>query len=273
MIEIAEAYAFSKQMNHVLRGLSVVDVQVLMSPHKFCWLTGDNSYYEEHILGNIIKEVKSSAHHIRIMFEDGYELTIAEDVNLEYKPLKLKTNKHQLSLTFNNDDVLEFKVKLYGFIYLGNEHTLKEHYPYYEKAIDSIFPTNPQFTYDYFIKQTGLDQNKGSIKAALATNQHIVGLGNGTLQDILFDAKLSPKRKVVTLLEQDKRVLYESIVKKIDEMIVFGGRNQVLNMFGEKGGYEVIMSHDRSLCPVCQNELKKEAFMGGKVIYCPVCQK
>lgn len=273
MIEIAEAFVFAKQMTKELKGLTITDVKVLTTPHKFCWLSGEPEKYEEILLGLSVIEVKSSAHYLRIILSDGHELAIAEDVNLEYKPLHLKTDKHQLQLTFSNDYVLEFKVKLYGFIPLGTKEFLNNNFPYYKVAVDAIDPRDPMFTFDYFIKTTGIDLGKGSVKACLATEQHIPGLGNGTLQDILFDSKISPRRKVSSLSLHDQKTLYNSVIKKIDEMITFGGRDTVLSMFGEKGGYEVIMKNDREKCPLCQTPIVKEAFMGGKAIYCPKCQK
>ena len=273
MIEIAEAYILAKQMAKELKGLTITDVKVLSTPHKFCWISGEPEEYESILLGLTITEVKSSAHYLRIILSDGHELAVAEDVNLEYKPKKIETAKHQLQLTFSNDHVLEFKVKLYGFIPLGTPEFLYINFPYYRVAIDAIHPRDPKFTYDYFIKSTGLDLGKGSVKAALATEQHIPGLGNGTLQDILFDAKISPRRKVSTLSDTDMHTLYHSAINKIDEMITFGGRDTTLSIFGETGGYKVIMKNERELCPVCHTKLTKEVFMGGKVIYCPHCQK
>ena len=49
------------------------------------------------------------------------------------------------------------------------------------------------------------DAQKLSLKALLATKQRIPGLGNGVLQDILFNAKMHPKRKVNRLSEDDKK--------------------------------------------------------------------
>lgn len=273
MIEIAEAYVFSHQMTKELKGLTITDVKVLSTPHKFCFLSGEPDLYEERLLGLSITEVKSSAHYLRFILSDGSELAVAEDVNLEYKPKKIETTKHQLQLTFSNDHVLEFKVKLYGFMPLGTPEFLSANFPYYRVAVSAIDPKDQRFTFEHFIKVTGLDLGKGSVKAALSTEQHIPGLGNGTLQDILFDAKIQPKRKVSTLTLDDQKKLYNSVIYKIDEMITFGGRDTVLSIFGEKGGYEVMMKNDRKLCPMCNTPLTKEAFMGGKVIYCPQCQK
>ena len=273
MIEIAESKSIASQLKKELKGKSIIEVSILKSPHKFCWMCMSEEHYEEILLGNVVTDVTSSAHYIRIHLSSGHELACAEDVTYEFKPKDLVSQKNQLVLIFENDDALELKIKFYGFILLGKPEDLYAHYPYYKMAIDSIHPCDDQFTYDYFLASTHLLEPKGSVKSALATEQHLPGLGNGTLQDILFDAKLSPKRKINTLTKDDRVRLYQTTINKIDEMITFGGRDQTLSIYGEKGGYQVKMSNSKTCCPICQTPLTKEAFLGGKVIYCPNCQK
>ena len=273
MIEIAEALVYSKQMKKALKGKTIVDVKVLSTPHTFCWMSAAPDIYESMLLGNIIHDVKSTSHYIKFILNDDLELAIGEDIFFEYKKEDQKSDKHQLALTFNDGYVLELKIKLDGFILLGKEDILKSTYLYYKLAMDAINPLDPAFTYEHFLNVTELKSEKGSVKQALSTNQHIPGLGNGTLQDVLFEAKISPKRKIKTLTDEDKRILYQAVQHKIDEMITFGGRNTTLNMYGEKGSYEVIMSNDKNECPKCHETLVKEAYLGGKVIYCPHCQK
>lgn len=65
-----------------------------------------------------------------------------------------------------------------------------------------------------------------SLKAFLATEQRIPGLGNGLLQDILFHAKMHPKRKINTLSTEDKERLFKSVKEKISEMTEKGGRKK-----------------------------------------------
>ena len=273
MIEIAEASVYAKQMAKVLKSKTIVDVKVLSTPHTFCWMSSTPDIYESILLGNVIHDVKSKSHYIKFVLNDDLELAVGEDVTYEYKKEDQKSDKHQLQLTLNDGYVLELKIKIYGFILLGKEEVLKSSYLYYKLAMDAIHPLDPAFTYDHFIHVTELNVDKGSVKQALATNQHIPGIGNGTLQDILFEATISPKRKIKTLTEEDKVSLYKALQHKVDEIITFGGRNTTSNMFGEKGSYDVIMSNDKHECPKCHEALVKEAYLGGKVIYCPHCQK
>jgi len=273
MIEIAESINFAKEMTNLLKGKVIEEVEVLNAPHRFCWLSTSEEIYEQKLIGKKIDHVTSSAHYLRIIFDNGLEIACAEDVSYSYQQKDEISKKNQLILIFDDHMALEFKIKLYGFILLGYEEELKKKYPYYKVALDAIHPIDKKFTYQYFLDVTKISDEKGSVKAALATEQHIPGLGNGTLQDILFKAKISPKRKVSTLSESDKKSLYQSVINTIDEMITFGGRDLITSLYGEPGKYEVLMKNDRANCPVCQGALIKEAYLGGKVIYCPNCQK
>ncbi len=273
MIEIAEAYALSQQLDQLFKNKKITSVEVLNKPHKFCWLNHEVNVYKEKLENHMITSVKSLAHFIVITFDTGNELACSEDVNFIYHENCISSKNQQLLMTFNSGDQLELKVKLYGFMLLGEHDHLMEESPYYKVAQEAISPLSQSFTFDYFMKVSELDQKKGSVKEALATKQHIPGLGNGTLQDILFDAMISPKRKVNTLEKDDHEKLYHSVKKIIIKMIDQGGRDIVLDAHGNPGGYETLMHSKRENCPRCSEKLIKESYLGGKVIYCPSCQK
>jgi formamidopyrimidine-DNA glycosylase len=109
----------------------------------------------------------------------------------------------------------------------------------------------------------------------LATEQRIPGLGNGVLQDILFNAKVHPKRKLKDISDYEINNIYKSIIKTIKDMDTKGGRDTEKNLFGEPGGYKTILSKNTvgKPCTVCGTLIKKEAYMGGSIYYCPECQK
>lgn len=88
-----------------------------------------------------------------------------------------------------------------------------------------------------------------SVKALLATEQRIPGLGNGVLQDILFNARIHPKRKVSTLNEIEKVQLFGAMKSTIAEMIEGGGRNTEKDLFGIWGSYKMILSKNTYKLP------------------------
>jgi formamidopyrimidine-DNA glycosylase len=58
-------------------------------------------------------------------------------------------------------------------------------------------------------------------------------------------------------------------------MTDLGGRDTEKDLFGNMGGYKTILSKNtvQNPCPGCGGTIIKEAYMGGAVYFCPVCQK
>ena len=114
-----------------------------------------------------------------------------------------------------------------------------------------------------------------SVKAFLATEQRIPGLGNGVLQDILFYARLRPKTKLNALSAMQKDALFESVKTTLLNMTEQGGRDTERNVFGAPGGYKTTLSNKtwQYQCPRCGGTIVREAYLGGNVYYCTGCQE
>ncbi len=112
------------------------------------------------------------------------------------------------------------------------------------------------------------------MKAFLATNQRIPGLGNGVLQDILYNARLHPKKKINSLDEIGKKDLFFSIRNSLSTMTEHGGRDTEKDIYGNPGEYTSILSKNTlsSPCKRCGSQIIKEAYLGGSVYYCSGCQ-
>ncbi|MBW6500396.1 MAG: hypothetical protein K0B05_03290 [Bacteroidales bacterium] len=67
--------------------------------------------------------------------------------------------------------------------------------PYHKVSLKSISPLDDAFDESYFDRTFENTPKNISMKALLATEQRIPGLGNGVLQDILFHAGIHPRQK------------------------------------------------------------------------------
>jgi formamidopyrimidine-DNA glycosylase len=116
---------------------------------------------------------------------------------------------------------------------------------------------------------------KLSAKAFLATEQRVPGLGNGVLQDILWTARIHPKRKMATLSEKDVDAMFQAVKQVLAEMTAQGGRDTERDLFGHPGGYQTVLSRNTvdTPCPACGTIIRKEAYLGGAIYYCAGCQK
>jgi Formamidopyrimidine-DNA glycosylase len=147
---------------------------------------------------------------------------------------------------------------------------------YYKVAKEKPSPLSEQFNEKYFDRLISSSMvQKLSVKALLATEQRIPGLGNGVLQDILWKAKIHPKRKVNTLTENNKESLFISLKTLLQAMTKLGGRDTEKDLFNNKGGYKTVMSRNNlgQPCPECRGLIKKENYLGGSIYFCEQCQQ
>lgn len=273
MIEIPETIVLSNNINEALIGKRVEEVIANHSPHKFAWFHGDPNEYNTRLSGKVVEKAYPYGGLVEVSLGDT-KLLFGDGVNLRYliKGEKIPS-KHQLLIKFDDESVLLASVQMYGGMWCFKDGELD--YIYYKIAKEKPSPLSKEFDFKYF---EGIASNEGvqnkSVKALLATEQRIPGLGNGVLQDILFNAKIHPKRKVSSLSEQEIEELYNSIKATLDEMTIQGGRDTEKDLFGCYGGYSTKLSKKtvNQPCKVCGGDIIKKAYMGGSIYYCEGCQ-
>lgn len=283
MLEIPESAILARQIDSSLRGRRVTDAIANSSPHRFAWYAGAPDSYGPQLQGLTIAGAQALAGFVRvslgkrtILFGDGVSLRL-------YGKGERKPEKHQLCLALDDGSALVASIQMYGGIWLFDGDNFDN--PYYRNAIARPSPFSKAFTQSYFRslpdKALILDGKKGanaktlSAKAFLATEQRIPGLGNGVLQDILWNAETHPKAKIADFSEADWERLHVSLVSTLSTMLDQGGRDTERDLFGNPGGYTTIASKNTvgTICPRCGDLFVKEAYMGGSVYFCPSCQK
>ncbi len=277
MIEAPEAAVLERQLCDTVKGKRISLVLAAHTPHKFTFYHGDPASYESILKGRVIDGARAcggmvhiEAGPARLVFSDGANLTY-------YPPGARLPAKHQLLVGFDDESCLVVSVRMYGAVWCYLEGHREERLADYE-TISCQKPQvlSPAFSEDYFMGLISADGMSGkSAKAALATEQSIPGLGNGVLQDILYNARINPKTKIKDLSEGQLRGLYGAIVSTLREMVSKGGRSTESDLFGKAGGYVPWLSKDtlESPCPRCGSPIVKENYMGGSIYYCTGCQK
>jgi formamidopyrimidine-DNA glycosylase len=272
MLEIPESKTISIQANNALVNKNIVEVHPATSQHKFAFYCGDPTEYMKLLTGRQILSTKGHGMFVDLSCDEDVCITIGEGTNMRFYPAyEDRPGKHQTLIGFDDGSFVAFTVAMYGGIwaYKGIFDN-----PYYQGSLNSISPLEDTFDELYFdniFKQTVKDI---SLKALLATEQRIPGLGNGVLQDILFHASLHPKKKKSTVTDFQKEELFHSLKVTLNKMTDLGGRDTEKDLFGQLGGYKTILSKNtlKNPCPNCGNTIVKEAYLGGAVYYCPACQ-
>jgi formamidopyrimidine-DNA glycosylase len=273
MIEIPEALTIENQINNTVLGKKIINVVANNTPHKFAWYLGDPQNYYTLLIGKTIDMANSygglveiRAGEAVILFSDGVSLRF-------HSKLKEYPKKHQLLIEFDDFSAISASVQMYGGLWCFKEGEFDN--PYYKIAKKKPSPLTEEFDKVYFYKLVSMpDVEKLSAKAFLATEQRIPGLGNGVLQDILFAAKIHPRKKMSTFSEQDKENLFYSIKSVLEQMALQGGRDTEKDLFGHIGGYKTKLSKNTidTPCTICGDIIKKENYLGGSIYYCSSCQ-
>lgn len=273
MLEIPESKNISRQVENELIGKTIAEVINATSPHRFTWYNGDPLKYNQILVGREIEASKGHGAFVDIYCDQNTTISISDGVNIRYySPLEPQPKKHQLLIIFDDRSFVALTVSMYGSIQ-AYQGVLEN--PYHQGSINKISPLDDSFNESYFeglFKSTIKDI---SIKALLATEQRIPGLGNGVLQDILFNSGLHPKRKISSISDFEKNELFHSIKTTLSDMTDKGGRDTEKDIYGKSGRYKSILSKNtyKEPCLNCGDTIVKEVYLGGSIYYCPTCQR
>jgi formamidopyrimidine-DNA glycosylase len=273
VIELPEAAVLADQINETAVGKRIRNVIAAHTPHKMAWYFGDPQEYKNLLTGKVISESASYGGQVEIT-ADKAKLLFSDGVNLRYCSRGDNwPDKHQLLLEFDDASYMVGWVQMYGGLsaFPEGENDNK----YYLVAKEKPSPLSDDFDEAYFKFLFDASTAKLSLKAFLATEQRIPGLGNGVLQDVLFNAKMHPKKKLGTLSAADQQVLFDSIKNTLLEMTARGGRDTEYDLFGKPGEYKTKLSKNTvgQPCPTCGTLIEKEAYLGGSIYYCTGCQR
>ena len=273
MLELPESYTLAEQCRKYLTGKIISEISILHTPHRFAFFHGETEEYAELLEG---QKITGAVYHggmleldtkdAMIVFSDGFSPRYYEE-KAQFPA------KHQFALFFDDDTALCSSVRMYGFISVCKKGTCEEEY--YISSSGKPDPLSDQFTYEYFRNLYPKKSKKLSAKAFLATEQRIPGLGNGVLQDILWEAGIDPRYNMQEASEEDFEALYQAVKKMLKKMCEDGGRDTEPDLFGRKGGYISQLSKNSLMepCMKCGTLIQKANYMGGTIYYCEKCQK
>lgn len=271
MLELPEAVVIAAQANQILPGKHIVSAVANQTPHKFAWFTGDPAAYNALLAGKALGPAVAFGGMVEI--QAGDKVLVISSAPRYWGASEKHTAKHQLLLEFSDESALTITIQMWGCIFCynpGETSGLLDDQA--ARALPS--PLSEAFDRTYFDSLFDETTGKLSAKEFLATKQRIPGLGNGVLQDILWTARIHPRRKMGTLSAEETGAMYRAVKTVLHEMAARGGRDTERDLFGGMGGYRTVLSKNTvgQPCPACGAEIKKEAYMGGAVYFCPGCQ-
>jgi formamidopyrimidine-DNA glycosylase len=275
MIELPEALVIAQQITKELNGKQIKEAVRGNSPHKWAFYSGSPKEYESILVGKTIREANERGSmiltsvepdHVLILGGGGERILVHENENTLPK-------KHHLLLRFTDDTYLTVNIQGWGSVMLISKAELPTHR---FCSRNTVSPISDEFTQDYFLRLfDGIkEDDKRSAKFFLISEPGVLGIGNGYLQDILFRAKIHPRRRVVTISEDERRRLYEAIGTTLKRAVELNGRDSERDLYNNTGGYTRILDSTmvNRPCPECNTPIEKIQYLGGASYFCPKCQ-
>lgn len=275
MIEYTEAYIISNQINKYLVNKKIIKVSLNPKRSKFTWVYNDGLNYNTKLLNDYIIKSTHYGNIIDITLSNN-KIFISDGVKIQYLKEEA-SNKYPLVITFEDNTYLVFSIIMYGGIWIkhNNENYLFDNWVHNHLNNALLKPDilSDEFNLDYFNNILNQNNTK-SLKYTLATNGIIPGIGNGLLNEILYQAKLFHKTKVNLLSEIEINTLFYSIKQVIKNIINNLGRDSETYLLNKKGNYITLPTKYKNniLCH-CNSKIEKSNYLGGNIYYCPKCQK
>jgi formamidopyrimidine-DNA glycosylase len=277
-IELPEARILSEQMNKELRGKRVKSCLLRNYDRlqQIGMLNKDLTSFDQLVDGKIESAI-SRGNVIRVKLDNGMNLIIGPEYGgtiFYHTDEKTVPKKFHLKVNFSDGTALTVRLTSMGIIKALKDDELESSYVF-KRDFNSerLSPLDKEFTVERFSKL--LADNNKMLKAVLVGKDALVaGLSNSAFQDIIYRAKLHPKRKASELKTEEKRALYDAIRVVINERIQLNGKDQFFDLYGNQGSYTPAMGPNmkQKSCPECGTPIEKLSHGGGYVYLCSNCQ-
>ena len=137
-------------------------------------------------------------------------------------------------------------------------------------------PLSIEFDGAYLYKITRC--RRCSIKSLIMNNVFVVGVGNIYVAEALFESRISPLRKAMSLSKKQCAKLVAEIKKVLVSSIEIGGTTiaNYKSLDGSEGKFVQclkIYGKNNQNCSICNTLIKQKKIAGRSSYYCPKCQK
>ena len=270
MAELPELMVLSKQMNDELKSKEIKSVDVIQEK---C-LNMEADSFKDQIAGKSIKKVYNKGKWIFFELTDSYHLLLnlgmGADI-LYYNTGENSTEEYQCRFNFTDNSGFTCKFWWFGHVDLVPDNQLSDHKPTKDVAIS---PLDADFTFDYFKK---IFKGRAMIKNIILNQKKVGGIGNVYIHDILFKAKLHPKKSANSLEPSQIDNLFQIMVENLKYALDKKGLAYEKDFYGENGefskDYFLVAYKEGEKCPDCGEIIEKIKTGSTSSYICPECQK
>lgn len=162
----------------------------------------------------------------------------------------------------------------FGWVKLVQSSKIKD-----QKFLQNLGPEPLEKEFSWEILKNNLLRHKNlPIKVALMDQSVVSGIGNIYASEVLFLARVDPRKKVAALSDKEFEKIYQGIKKSLEVAIEKGGstRAHFVNIEGERGyflDYANVYGKEGQKCHGCPGKVEKITQAGRGTYFCPSCQK
>jgi formamidopyrimidine-DNA glycosylase len=264
MPELPEIHIFARDMSRELVGKEFSEIEIIQPKS----LNVTPRVFRSRLTGATIRGVSYHGKWIRVEISNGW-LLLNLGMGGEILLVTPDTMPEKYRLSFGFSDGSCLAVNFWWFGYAHWTVDLADH-----PMTARLGPNALDLTVEEF--RSLLSGRRGAIKPFLLNQARIAGIGNVTVQDPLFRARIHPMRIINTLNDDDVINLYHEIQHTLQEAIDNGGSAWEQNLYGRKGNwgadfFAVGYRTDQE-CPVCGTTIEKIKTGSTSGYVCPQCQ-
>ncbi|MBU4480285.1 hypothetical protein KKG48_02485 [Patescibacteria group bacterium] len=188
-----------------------------------------------------------------------------------------------------NGATLEFSdLRKFGWLNLVKTEKVQDEKEIKKLGIDAL---DKNFTLKVF-KEILEKKKKGIIGTILLDQELIAGIGNIYRSEILFEARVNPKRKISTLKEKEIEKIFKEIKNVLKKAVKMRGTSDsdYRDTEGKKGGFQNVLNvygREGKMCKKClpasefargqnwagKGKIIREKLGQRSIFYCSICQK
>lgn len=281
MPELPEVSTIVEQLNDVLKGKTIVDVEIRL-PKIFIGS-------RDQVLGSRILGVERKAKMIIVKLDNDLNLVVhlkmtgqliysdEKDVATFPNPIpfagsSLPAKTTHVIIKLNEGTLYFNDMRQFGWVKVVNDDELK--------IIDEKHgpePFNKEFTQEYLEKICG---NWGRpVKLLLLDQAKISGIGNIYANEALWYAGISPMKRGREIPKDKIVQLFKSIKEVLEMGIKYCGSSAsdeaFVDIFGKSGKMQehfMVYQKNDTPCPRCQKTITRSTIGGRGTFFCPKCQ-
>lgn len=278
MPELPEVETIKRDLEKLILGKKITGVEIVPDP-KFRALRRypSSEIFVQEVKNTTIKGINRRAKYLLLSLDSGDNLIIHLGMTgqLLYRPSKTQRENFTRVVFLLNDYELRFTdVRKLGELYLFSPGKQEE----LDLSKLGPEPLENEFTPEYLTRM--LKKRKKAIKQVLMDQNIIAGIGNIYSDEVLFEARINPKRPASSLGPKEIASLYQATRKVLQEAIDSRGttaENEVyVDAFGREGNFQnklKVYQRTERPCYVCGRPISRTEFGGRSCHFCSRCQK